>query len=62
MRPSTGPLVRTHPCRCGDVHPAVVMIAGLPLLVCPQVDGDAVCVVIQKNGIPYLVTGEAARE
>lgn len=58
MRPSSAPLTRTHPCRCKQTHPAVAMIAGLPLLVCPDADGDAMRVAFAKDGIPYLITGD----
>lgn len=61
MRPSSAPLTRTHPCRCQNgkgVHPAVAMIAGLPLMVCPDADGDAMRVAFGKDGIPFLLVGD----
>lgn len=75
MRPSSAPLTRTHSCRCGQTHPSETMVAGMPVLRCPDTDGLAlqfvteyieVTVVNDKEKrktitcMPYLVTGFAA--
>jgi hypothetical protein len=59
MRPSAAPLVRTYPCRCKQTHEAIAMIAGLPLMLCPNADGDAIRLAFVKGlPTPVLLTGD----
>lgn len=58
MRPNTAPLTQMHACRCGQAHPALTRLAGLFLLVCPDVDDDALHFIPPvKTAPPYLVMG-----
>lgn len=58
MRPNTAALIRSYPCQCGETHTAPVVIHGLPVLICPKADGDALRISFNTDGTPYLRTGE----
>jgi len=55
MKPPT-PLVQTYACRCGGAHPKMAMIAGIPVLECP----DSVGLRVWLDGnAPRFVQGTA---
>lgn len=65
MRANTAPLVRAFLCRCGDQHPSIALLQGVPVLRCPAIPDDALHFVQMKAGrygeiVTLLLTGLGA--
>ena len=58
MRPNTSPLSQVYACRCGDAHPALFRLFNMNILVCPEVQDDALHFVYEvPPKVSYLLTG-----
>lgn len=49
MRPNSGPLAQRHACFCGDTHPALTRLFSMHVLVCPQVQGPTLRLVMETR-------------
>lgn len=60
MRAAAAPLQRVYRCPCGQDHPSVLQLQGVPVLRCPEKQGTALHFIMTDKGVPLLVTGEGA--
>lgn len=51
---------QVYACRCGQEHPQLTRLAGVPVLLCPECPDDALHVHIDRVGGVRIVTGEVA--
>lgn len=51
-----------YACRCGQEHPQLTRLAGVPVLLCPSCPDDALHIHIDQVGGVRIVTGEVDRD
>jgi hypothetical protein len=67
-RPNSSPLMRMQACVCGERHPVVVVLMGVPVVECPKCPPNSAVYVDQTAEFPktwYLrqgVKGEESKE